>query len=720
MTLTRNHYLRFLSLLVGLVVVSACQQQNVIPAVPKQQSSVTKKPAQKSALTPPPKPMQPTEAVMVIALDLTEKKAPAPQLNVISEPGPGPDNAKSIPIDNNDRTAKQSKAKINKNLEVLLASSPEETAPLPQTPVKQSIIEITQGQPILPEHLEQELEKIYQMPKAIQYAYLLDMAEKILSLGYAQSSARILNQIDLNLLPKNQLSRYLEAKAESQLKLGDSFGAITWLHQAQVLTPSKDPQTSFKLLTLKARSYEANGRSLAAANTLIALSQLSSVIEPSQYNERIWSALTKINAHILSQQVTAADKDLSRAWYTLALIPLIHHDIDLQLTSLQQWQQQWPLHPASVRLPGALASLSDLRSTQPQRIALAMPLHGRLGKVGQAVVDGFMTARFEAQKTSAMIPYIKVYDTSDLNSLDALYRQAASDRIEIVIGPLDKDKVIALSQKAALTIPTLALNYIPLGASNKTTTNLIQFGLAVEDEASQLAARCLAEGHKRIVVLHQDQPWATRAAQHFSASWAALGGEIASQVSFSGEGDHSEAITQALLINQSHERAKLLKKHLAGSGNRIKFEPRRRQDVDAIVLFSLPKDGRQIIPTLAFHYAADLPVYASHHIYQGPTDTSRDRDLEKVIFTELPWLIDKPDIQKQFSQKWPERDRYTRLFAIGVDAYRLFPRLEQLQAFNNSRVHGVTGLLQMNSEGRIFTQSSWGQFKAGKVIANPR
>jgi hypothetical protein len=142
--------------------------------------------------------------------------------------------------------------------------------------------------------------------------------------------------------------------------------------------------------------------------------------------------------------------------------------------------------------------------------------------------------------------------------------------------------------------------------------------------------------------------------------------------------------------------------------------------VDAIVLFSLPTDGRQIIPTLAFHYAADLPVYASHHIYQGPTETSRDRDLEKVVFTELPWLIEQPDIQQKISQKWPDRDRYTRLFAIGVDAYRLFPRLEQLQAFSNSRVHGVTGLLQMNNQGRIFTRSSWGKFKAGKVIVDPR
>ena len=364
--------------------------------------------------------------------------------------------------------------------------------------------------------------------------------------------------------------------------------------------------------------------------------------------------------------------------------------------------------------------IAKVSAHPPKRIALAMPLHGKLGKAGQAVVDGFMAARFESKVDSATIPYIKVYDTTELSSLDALYLQASADSMEMVIGPLDKDRVIELSQKNELTIPTLALNYIPIGSNYSSTANLIQFGLAVEDEASQLATRSLEAGHKRIIILHQDQPWAIRAALYFSSSWIELGGEIAGQVSFSGAGDHSETIIQALLINQSHEREKLLKAHLAGSGNRIKFEPRRRQDVDAIVLFALPKDGRQIIPTLAFHYAADLPVYASHHIYQGPTNTTRDRDLEKVIFTELPWLIEQPSIQQQISQQWPDRERYTRLFAIGVDAYRLFPRLEQLQNFTGSSVDGVTGVLQMNSQGRIVTQSSWGQFRAGKVVVDPK
>lgn len=685
MTLIRHHYFRFIYILCGLVFLSACEQKNLLPT--------------------PTTPNQLAEDTIVIELDLTQKKA---------QPSTQPNKTSSTVTSNK-----------NKDLTTLLAITPTTPSITPQVPVDQTIIEIKYADPALPAHLNNELQKIYQTPTIVRQTSLLDMANRILIMGYAQSSAKLLNQIDLDKLPENQLGRYLEAKAESQLMLGDSFGAIVWLRQAQVLAPNKDPLAMAKRLTLKAQAYEANGLSLAASKALIALSQLPTTLDPSQYNERIWSALTQINANKLSQSITTASSDTARAWYNLALLPLLHHDLDLQLTALQQWQQQWPTHSASIKLPGALASLADLRAHQPRRIALAMPLHGRLAMAGQAVVDGFIAARFEAQESLAVLPYIKVYDTTQLSSLDALYLQASADQMEMIIGPLDKDKVIELSQKEALPLPTLALNYTPLGTSdttinNNTTINLIQFGLAVEDEAFQIATRSLAEGHKRIIILHQDQPWATRAAQSFSASWIELGGKIASQVSFSGAGDHSKAITQALLINQSNERVKALKKDLAGSGNLVKYEPRRRQDVDAIVLFSLPTDGRQIIPALAFHYAADLPVYASHHIYQGPTDTSRDRDLEKVIFTESPWLIEQPKIQQKVSQQFPNRERYTRLFAIGVDAYRLFPRLKQLQAFADSRVHGVTGLLQINNQGRIFTQSSWGKFKAGKVIVDPR
>ena len=77
MTLSLHHLLRALSLLCGLILVSACQQQNVIPTVPKQ-------PKVLNAAPPKVQPVEKIETVeesdkvMVIAMDLTDKKVPVP------------------------------------------------------------------------------------------------------------------------------------------------------------------------------------------------------------------------------------------------------------------------------------------------------------------------------------------------------------------------------------------------------------------------------------------------------------------------------------------------------------------------------------------------------------------------------------------------------------------------------------------------------------------
>lgn len=77
MTLSLNHFLRALSLLCGLILVSACQQQDVIPTVPKQ-------PKVLNAAPPTVQPVEKIETVeeaekvMVIAMDMTDKKVPVP------------------------------------------------------------------------------------------------------------------------------------------------------------------------------------------------------------------------------------------------------------------------------------------------------------------------------------------------------------------------------------------------------------------------------------------------------------------------------------------------------------------------------------------------------------------------------------------------------------------------------------------------------------------
>ncbi|HBM24713.1 MAG TPA: hypothetical protein DD411_14230, partial [Alcanivorax sp.] len=43
-----------------------------------------------------------------------------------------------------------------------------------------------------------------------------------------------------------------------------------------------------------------------------------------------------------------------------------------------------------------------------------------------------------------------------------------------------------------------------------------------------------------------------------------------------------------------------------------------------------PNEGRQIKPALNFHYARDLPVFATSHLYNGTPAPRRDQDLDGV------------------------------------------------------------------------------------------
>ena len=70
--------------------------------------------------------------------------------------------------------------------------------------------------------------------------------------------------------------------------------------------------------------------------------------------------------------------------------------------------------------------------------------------------------------------------------------------------------------------------------------------------------------------------------------------------------------------------------------------------------------------------------------------------------------------QKNIDQLWPEEsDQYTRLFAMGIDAYNLIPHLNHLKSYSYERYNGETGILSLDEYHRIFRQLSWARFRNG-------
>jgi outer membrane PBP1 activator LpoA protein len=56
---------------------------------------------------------------------------------------------------------------------------------------------------------------------------------------------------------------------------------------------------------------------------------------------------------------------------------------------------------------------------------------------------------------------------------------------------------------------------------------------------------------------------------------------------------------------------------------------------------------------------------------------------------------------------------------MGVDAYRLAPRLGQLKALPDSRIQGQSGSLGMTQSQRVERQLPWAEFINGQVQRLP-
>jgi outer membrane PBP1 activator LpoA protein len=115
-----------------------------------------------------------------------------------------------------------------------------------------------------------------------------------------------------------------------------------------------------------------------------------------------------------------------------------------------------------------------------------------------------------------------------------------------------------------------------------------------------------------------------------------------------------------------------------------------------------------------FNFAGDLPIYATSHIFSGKTNRKKDTDLNGIYFTDLPWLLEASEIKSDLEKNQKRaKGVYARLYAMGVDAFRLYPRLNQLSVLPDSKIFGVTGDLSMDSEGRIHRQMPLARFQRG-------
>ncbi|WP_460042181.1 penicillin-binding protein activator [Pseudomonas sp. S2_H01] len=526
-------------------------------------------------------------------------------------------------------------------------------------------------------------------------------------------AASILEQVQMDQLKTDKQIYANTLSAELALGRSQPKAALTALNHPSMQHLGEMPvDLQTRTHTVRARALEADGQTLAAASERVFMGPLLQGDALTANNDAIWTLV----AALPPEQLQSTSNDDMGGWLSLARAVKGAGTLEQQQAAIDNWKAQNPQHPAARQLPTPLAQLRDLKSVPLTKIALLLPQDGPLASVARALRDGFMAAHYQAQQAGQKPPAIEVFDSSRVTSMDAFYAQAKAAGVQMVVGPLEKPLVKQLSAHPQLPITTLALNYSD--ATAQGPAELFQFGLAAEDEAREVARRAWADGKRSAVAMVPKGEWGDRVLDAFRQSWQAKGGTFLGVERIDQPVALAQQVADLFQLRNSEGRAQRLQ---STTGAQMAAQPSRRQDVDFMFLAATPQQAQQIKPTMVFQYAGDVPVYATSHLFTNSGDQAMYNDLAGVRFCETPWLLNAADpLRQQVTTQWPQAGgSLGRLYAMGIDAYRLAPRLTQLKTLPDSRIDGLSGSLAIGQGQRIERQLPWAQFVDGKVQRLP-
>lgn len=588
------------------------------------------------------------------------------------------------------------------------------TSPAPDTrPTTQTYSSAEQARLAVEDLLQQATKS-----QPIQAARLrVQAANILLRMDRRDAALDILKDVELELLPPSLRYEVAQSRARAALDAQQPQQALRYLEfpADQSYRPSTEQIT--RIGELRAEAFRLQNDPISEALALIDIS--SREPDPQlqqQLHNQIWSALRSLSpAQLAGLSQQTGNTYYEQGWFELALIHKQSTQLDQLSYAMSEWNTLWESHPARALPPLA----GEAVSSEPiiaQRIAVLLPMQGKLTKASAAIREGIMAAYFNQQADGKPVPQLQFIDSTQVNSPDQLRALIYEQSIDMVIGPLEKPYVSALNNSEPMPIPVLALNY----DNNADYNQIYQFGLAAEDEARQAARKAWQDGHRIMLTLVPLTNWGTRVRNAFEEEFSALGGRVADSTRFDKQEDFSQDVSTLLATDKSEARAKQIFKM---SNQRIKFEERRRKDVDAIFLSALPGDARQIKPILAFHYAGKLPIYATSHVFAGNPDDKRDRDLNGIQFVDMPWSLTPASDTKRFlAQKRQDTDtRFGRLYALGIDAFKIHPYLNQLAATDGAAVQGETGSLTVDKNKKVVRNMQWAKFRNGSPqLQQPR
>jgi outer membrane PBP1 activator LpoA protein len=524
-------------------------------------------------------------------------------------------------------------------------------------------------------------------------------------------AARVLATVQQPLNAKqNQQYAFLDV----DITLARGQGAQAWQKVSAMPVPATISEAAEYFRIRQQAAFAAGRPADAVAAEISAEPWLSNAQELRQGRVNLLGELRDANDHGVKIDPRASNDPVVRGWLELGpLAALAARNPNSAIPEIEAWRARNPNHPAAeiVRTQLLGAQLGQPLETAEAHIALLLPISGRTAAAATQVRDGFMTAYY--QSAPAQRPRVRVYDTGEGGGIADAITRATQEGAEFIVGPLTREEVVAAADLASPHPPILALNFLP--SERPAPTTFYQYALSPEDEARLAARRILDDGHRHGVAIVPSGDWGIRVLAAFKQELEAGGGSLfAATTVDTAQTDYSDPVMQILRISDSRARHKRLESIL---GTKLEFEPRRRADLEFIFAPGQASMERLLRPQLRFHYAGDVPTYATSDAFEP--DTRSNQDLEGLMFPDMPWMLggDLADaVRAAVRDAWPNGGpRRGRLFAFGFDSYRLAIALRARGVSNPVSIEGLTGHLNLDADRRVHRDLNWAQIHDGEV-----
>jgi outer membrane PBP1 activator LpoA protein len=450
--------------------------------------------------------------------------------------------------------------------------------------------------------------------------------------------------------------------------------------------------------------YAEQQRWMDAAEAL-----LKSDIEEPELSNKMWSLLSRIPEKDF-QRVTLSNTNL-QPWLQLNAI-IRTHAVDNQkfVSEVEFWENSVGQR-MQIPLPPNVISAKEIAPLTPQKIAVILPLTGRLALQGKALKDGILSAYFNETRTKPELVFI------DSARPEEGAEVLQNNEYQLVIGPLIKDNIQVFAPFIKPGTPVVALNR---DDTDMPEQEYYYYSLAPEDEAFQLAQHLEKRGLREPVIIAESSSVAQRMKKAFVSYWQANHSQTPLEVDYTDSKTMRAGISDVMGTAPSKRRIRQINALVRQD---VKAFERNRRDIDSIVVFANAEQTELINPVIETSispFADILPVFASSRSHSLEMSNNSYRDLRNLSFIDLPWMLpDHPwqGLSREAQELWPQRtDTEYRLFAMGYDAYNIVPHLRHMALFPEYQFNGLTGHLSLDNDRAVQRHLPWGRVQQDKVV----